>query len=172
MQDPEEPTDNDPWLRPPPGETNDIEMFCTRETFRTCHSDNVRWWTNWEEYYAVAEGVWSIGAVLPRWEWDEDAVQGFQFCGSFEGDQLAAMGAVWRYSDDKWEVAAVGTLPQFRCRGHAKAVVSLVTEHILDSGRTATCSTKPGNIAMFKAASAVGFCRIQTNASSPAEKKK
>jgi hypothetical protein len=39
-------------------------------------------------------------------------------------------------------------------------VVSLVTAHILDVGRRATCTTAQDNLAMQRTAESVGFVRI------------
>lgn len=77
------------------------------------------------------------------------------------------MAAVWKYCDTAWEAAAVGTRPATRTRhargasvrrrGFGKAVVSFVTNTILEAGRLATCSTSGDNIAMQRTAAAVGF---------------
>ena len=77
-----------------------------------------------------------------------------------EHRQLQAMAAVWRYSEDAWEVASVYTRPEVRGHGYAHAVVSFVTAAILSAGKRATCSAASGNPAMQRVAECVGFQRV------------
>ena len=86
--------------------------------------------------------------------------EGFQYCAVVEHSQLQAMAAVWRYSEDAWEVASVYTRPEARGRGYAQAVVSFVTAAILSAGKRATCSAASDNPAMQRVAECVGFQRV------------
>jgi predicted GNAT family acetyltransferase len=72
---------------------------------------------------------------------------------------IAALAAVWTYSETHWEVAAVSTDPASRQRGYGTAVVCFVTTHILEQGRKATILTRDTNVAMLKTAENVGFYR-------------
>ncbi len=107
----------------------------------------------------VGAGLWPPDLPLSRHDWEEAHEQGYRYCAIVEDGEIAALGAVWRYSEDRWEVAAVGTKPNLRRRGYAKRIVSLAVAHILACGRIATCTTERGNIAMIRAAESVGFKR-------------
>ena len=132
---------------------------CTSETFRPCPAENVRWLGTWEEYIPVAREAGYEQSPFSRAEWDEAGAEGFCYCAAIEGGRIVAMAAVWTRSEDEWEVAAVGTPPPQRRRGHGKAVVSFVTAHILQAGRVVTCSTRPDNAAMIATLESVGFQR-------------
>ena len=77
-----------------------------------------------------------------------------------QDDKIVSCAGVWRYSDEAWEVAAVGTLDGFCHKGHTKRIGAFVAAYILASGRLATCSTDDGNIAMIATAKRVGFQKI------------
>ncbi len=67
------------------------------------------------------------------------------------------MAAIWRYSNEAWELAAVSTRPEFRQRGYGQSVASFVTAAILGQGRLATCLTAGDNTAMRRTAESIGF---------------
>ncbi len=132
------------------------ELICTPESFRSCDCSRVRWLDR-ETDYVLASALWPAEAPLSRGGWEEAHEQGYSYCAIVEGGTAAALGAVWRYSKDRWEVAAIYTVPPVRRRGYATAVVCFLTAHILDSGRIATCTTEPDNTAMIRTAEGVGF---------------
>jgi predicted GNAT family acetyltransferase len=90
-------------------------------------------------------------------DWQEVFDQGFRYCGIVQSGAIVALAAVWTYSSEAWELAAVQTDEAWRGRGYAKAVCSFVTAHILANGRVATCGTGADNIAMQRVAAAIGF---------------
>jgi predicted GNAT family acetyltransferase len=96
---------------------------------------------------------------LSREDWEQNRTEGFRYCAIVEQEAIAALAAVWTYSETHWEVAAVSTAPAFRKIGYGKAVVSFVTAHILAHGRKATLLTESTNVAMLKTAESVGFSR-------------
>jgi predicted GNAT family acetyltransferase len=119
----------------------------------------VRWWSqaDWEDYFRTADGMWPGLAPLSREEWDTAHAQGYTYCAALVEGRAVAIAAVWRRSEDEWEVAAVGTAPAFRRRGYGKAVVSFVADHILRRGRAATIGFRTSNVAMRRTAESVGF---------------
>jgi len=134
-------------------------LVCTRETFRPCPCECVRWWSqaDWEDYFRTADGMWPARAPLNREEWDAAHAQGYTYCAALVEGRAVAIAAVWRRSEDEWEVAAVGTAPAFRRQGYGEAVVCFVTDYILRCGRTATIGFRKSNVAMRRAAERVGF---------------
>jgi RimJ/RimL family protein N-acetyltransferase len=133
-------------------------------------------WLDWERDYELASTIWPKEHPLSRETWLEARELGYRYCAVVERrrverrrvdrrpvgrPRLLAIAAVWRYSETAWEAAAVRTRPDARRRGYAKAAVSFVTAHILDSGRRATCTTGQDNLAMQRTAEAVGFVRIK-----------
>lgn len=134
----------------------EVRLICTKETFQPWPSTIVRW-LDWEEDFAVARNSGWQDPPLSRQEWEQARAQGFAYAAAFKGDRIVAVAAVWRRSDYEWEVAAVGTNPEFRRHGHGRTVVSFVTAYILDSGRVATCGTRADNVAMIRTAESVGF---------------
>jgi predicted GNAT family acetyltransferase len=96
---------------------------------------------------------------LSREDWEQNRTEGFRYCAIIEQEAIAALAAVWTYSQTHWEVAAVSTAPAFRQSGYGKAVVCFVTAYILEQGRKATILTESTNVAMLKTAESVGFYR-------------
>ena len=138
-----------------------LRFECTQESLRPAPSSWVQW-LDIERDFPLADVHWrALGGMLRKEDWRKWHDQGYKFCAVVEDGAIAAIGAVWRWSGEAWEVAAVHTRERFRRRGLARAVVSFLTEHILSSGRTATCHTDPGNTGMIKTAESVGFRRCQ-----------
>ena len=124
-------------------------------------------WLDWEGEDTLASTIWPAEFHLYRETWQEARELGYRYCGvvdrpSAGRPRLLAIAAVWRYSEQAWEAAAVRTQPEFRRRGLAKAVVSFATAHILESGQRATCTTGSDNLAMQRTAESVGFFRNDT----------
>lgn len=138
-----------------------VTMECTQRTFRPVEPVGVRWLDR-EREYPLAQVFWPQDVPLSREDWDDAHIHGYGYCGVVEEGRIASIGAVWTYAPDKWEVAAVRTRQDRRCRGLATRVVSFATGHILASGRIATCTAEPGNVAMIRVAEGVGFRRTQS----------
>jgi predicted GNAT family acetyltransferase len=142
------------------------KMVCSREAFRPRLAASVRW-LDWESDSDLARDLWSSGGSTysdEEWEtlWSEARAEGYRYCAVIEDDKIVSRAAVWRYSDEAWEVAAVYTVPSFRQRGYGKSVVSFATAHILEAGRVATCHTSIDNPAMIRTAETTGFCQVGT----------
>jgi GNAT superfamily N-acetyltransferase len=135
-----------------------VALTCTWETFCPHDDPRVRW-LDWEADFALAQSMWPPESPLTLAVWNEARTLGYRYCALIEAQQAVALAAVWRYSDDAWEAAAVRTRPEFRRRGYGRAVVSFVTAHILAAGRVATCHTGADNAAMIGTAERVGFAR-------------
>ncbi len=133
-------------------------LICTPESFRPSDCSDVRW-LDWENDYPLARAYWPQHPPLSREDWEQNRADGFRYCAIVEREAIAALAAVWTYSETHWEVAAVSTAPASRRRGYGKAVVSFVTAHILEQGRKATILSDSTNVAMRKTAESVGFYR-------------
>ena len=133
-----------------------VTYQCTRMSFQPLQRHPVRW-LEWEHVYHLVEVFWP--EQTPE-GWREAHEEGYQYCGVIEAGQLQAIAAVWRYSEEAWEVASVHTRPEVRRRGYAQTMVSFVTAEILRAGKRATCSTSSDNRAMQKVAESLGFQRV------------
>ena len=133
-----------------------VEMTCTLVDFRPVAMSRVRW-LDWEQDFALAQAFWPPEFPLTPEIWAEARDLGYHYCAIVEDGQIASIAAEYRCADDAWMVAAVSTAPAFRRRGYAKAVVSFVTQGILDAGRIAFCQTREDNIPMIRTAESVGF---------------
>lgn len=71
--------------------------------------------------------------------------------------RIAARAGIWKFSDDRWEVASVITHPEYRQRGYSTRLVAHCTARILLQGKTAFLSTAESNRAMQCVAEKVGF---------------
>jgi predicted GNAT family acetyltransferase len=110
-----------------------------------------------DEDFHILASFWPADSPLTRQVLSEAQADGYQYCVAFIDDIPAAVGAIWRYSDDQWEVAAIATLPHYRRRGLATAVVCHLTRTILTCGKRPTLTTALDNVAMRAVAEQVGF---------------
>jgi predicted GNAT family acetyltransferase len=133
-----------------------IEYECTPISFQPLQRHPVRW-LEWEQDEPLVQ---DFRPEQTPAGWQEAREESFQYCTVVEHSQLLALAAVWRYSEDAWEVASVYTRPEARGRGYAQAVVSFVTATILSAGKRATCSAASDNPAMQRVAECVGFQRV------------
>ena len=135
-----------------------VSLICTRASFRPIDCSRVRW-LDWVQHYPLAAAYWPEEFALLPEDWEQNRADGFRYCAIVEDGAIAALAAVWTYSNTHWEVASVSTAPSYRQQGYAKAVVSFATAHILEHDRKATILTRDTNVAMCKAAESVGFYR-------------
>jgi ribosomal protein S18 acetylase RimI-like enzyme len=133
-------------------------LICTHDSFRPSDCSRVHW-LDWQNDYPLARAYWPQDPPLSREDWEQNRADGFRYCAIVEHEAIAALAAVWTYSETHWEVAAVSTAPASRKMGYGKAVVCFVTAHILEQGRKATILTESTNVAMLKTAESVGFYR-------------
>lgn len=108
-----------------------------------------------EADYPLARDFWAF-PISPE-DWQGFHNEGYQYCAIVDAGCILSLAAVWRYSDQACELAAVSTLPEFRRRGYGQSVASFVTAAILREGRHATCLTAADNAAMRRAAESIGF---------------
>jgi predicted GNAT family acetyltransferase len=115
-------------------------------------------WLDREQDYGLAQAVWNDRDItLTQDSWREARESSYRYCAVVECGMIIAIAAVWCYSEQAWEVAAVWTKPEARRQGYALSVVSFVTAFILETGRRATCSTDADNVAMQRTAESAGF---------------
>ena len=131
-------------------------MVCLRTTFRPVPVVSARWLDPYRDY-EFARAMWASFMELSREEWLGFWEQGYDYCGIVDKGLLVARAAIWRYSDGAWELASVGTMPEYRRRGLATEVCSLATSRIVTADRLATCNTRMDNIPMQRTAAAIGF---------------
>ena len=133
-----------------------VELTCTLANFHAAPMSRVRW-LDWEQDFALAQAFWPPQFPLTPEIWAEARDLGYHYCAIIENGQIASVAAEYRCAEDAWMVAAVMTAAAFQRRGYAKAVVSFVTQGILDAGRIAFCQTRQDNIPMIRTAESVGF---------------
>jgi RimJ/RimL family protein N-acetyltransferase len=131
-----------------------VEYICAMATFKPDVRHPVRW-LDVEQDYDLVRAFW-LGE-LTRDEWRSFKDMGYTYAAAIEDDAIVSCGAAWAYSDEAWEAAAVATRSDAKGKGYATSVVSFITQHILNSGRLATCSTRLTNIPMQRVAQNVGF---------------
>jgi RimJ/RimL family protein N-acetyltransferase len=140
----------------------DVTLVCTRETFRPCPSEGARWWEvgDWEAARDAHEGMWPRDDGWTFWsekEWQQLYAEGYRYCDLLVDGKAVATAGRWPWATDEWGVIAVGTAPVHRGKGYGKAIVSFVTQTILDAGRTAVIITREDNAAMRRVAGSLGY---------------
>ena len=133
-----------------------VWFTCTRETYRPASSPDVRW-LDIPDDIPHLNGMWrETGSALTEAEWRQIAADGYTYAGVILDGRLISVAAVFKFSEDAWMLAAVGTSEPFRRRGLAKQTCSFVTGYILDHVPTATCGTRSTNDAMIRTAKRIG----------------
>lgn len=134
-----------------------IYFTCKAQDLTTIETSRVRW-LECAADYALAKDYWKArGTELAHDTWTKAHEYGYQYAAIIEDGRIVSSAGVLRFSEACWEVAAVGTLEDFRRRGYARSVVAFVTAYILNAGLLATCSTSDDNEAMTATAKSVGF---------------
>ena len=149
-----------------------LAFICTKETFRAFKMEGLRWWhvADWQEAYKANKGMWPDLDFWSEEEWDELYSQGCRYCAVLKNARAVAITGLWPRTENKWEVIAVGTAPGYRNRGYGKAIVSFVTKEILESGRSATITTRNENTPMLKIIERLGYrSRSEREQDAPAE---
>lgn len=139
-----------------------VDWICTAETFRPHPLEGLRWWRadDWEECRRVHEGVLPRADGWTWWpeeEWRKLCSEGYRYCSMLVDGRAVATAGLYPRTETEWEVIAVGTAPGFRDRGCGKAVVSCVTQEILNAGKVAMVSYRKDNAAMRRIAEALGY---------------
>ncbi len=134
-----------------------IHLTCTQEEFAPPDYSSVRW-LELDADFELARGLWAAcqqELTYPTWVEAHDL--GYTYAGIIVEEKLVSCAAVWRYSEQAWEVAAVVTRDGYRRRGYSKQAVAFVTAYIFEQSRRPTCTTNDDNIAMIATARSVGF---------------
>lgn len=119
--------------------------------FSPVNYDNVRWLSQ-DDFRYMYE---FCNMSLETWNGAKEA--GYTYCAVIEDDKTISIAAVWKYSPDKWEAAAVNTRKGYENMGFAKQVVSFVTDYILSQNKIPTLTTCENNIPMRRVAEKLGF---------------
>ena len=135
----------------------ELLFVCTPLTFVPVTDARVRWLDQDRDYHLAREFWKAAGFSLKRPEWEEIHDEGYRYGGLIDDQDLASRAAVWTYSSTRWELAAVTTRDGYRTRGHATAVCSFITAHILTRGRIATCHIRSANRPMQGVALSLGY---------------
>lgn len=137
----------------------DLTFICTKETFRAFKMEGLKWWrvSDWQEAYKAIKEMWPDSEPWAEEEWNELYSQGYRYCAVLRHGRAVAAAGLWPRTENEWEVIAVGTAPGYRNRGYSKAIVSFVTEEILESGRNATITTCNENTPMLKIIERLGY---------------
>lgn len=137
-----------------------ISFVCSKQDLIPVDDAGIRW-LDLAADYALVKAYWRArGQELSRDTWAQAHASGYRYAALVREGQILSCAAAWRYSDEAWEVAAVGTLEGFRRQGYATRVVAFVTAYILVSGRVATCHTDEDNLAMRATARRAGFREV------------
>jgi RimJ/RimL family protein N-acetyltransferase len=135
------------------------EVACTAERFSPRPADGMRWWRadEWEEFRRAHEGRWSNAPFWDGETWRRLYAEGYRYCSRLVDGRAVAIAGIWPRTDREWEVIGLTTAEGFRRKGYGRAIVSCVTQRILDAGRVATMSYKEENAAMRRLAEALGY---------------
>lgn len=128
-----------------------VKYELKKKDFRPVAFERVRWLED-KDYHYMRDY-----AKFSRELWNSAKKEGYTYCAVIEEEKIIAMAAVWKYSEDKWEAAAVSTRKGYENKGLCKQAVSFVSDHILSEGKTATLTTAQDNLPMRKVAEALGY---------------
>ncbi len=137
-----------------------IKFICTDENLKNCTDNSVTEFDAYENYAMLNEffGEHDKSLMCSKEEYFKD----FDYNSWIDyviikNGKIISRAGIWKRSDGEWEVAGVSTLPQYRRKGYGATVVRHCISKIIESGKTATCSTKATNIPMIKTAVKAGF---------------
>jgi len=138
---------------------DEMQVVCRPEAFRPYRIVGLRWWGpgEWDAACKAHKGMWRHSTWWSQEEWHELYSEGYRYCSLMRNGRAVATAGLWPRTDREWEVVAVGTAPGFRNKGYGKAVVSFVTQAIVDAGRNATLTFRRRNTPMRRIASALGY---------------
>lgn len=78
---------------------------------------------------------------------------------NMDGD-IVSFAIPLSFRDGETEIGGVATVPDQQNKGYCKALISEMAFRILNEGKTATLTTEKTNLAMQKAAEAIGMKRL------------
>ncbi len=141
-----------------------VKFICTDKSLRNCTSNCVTEFDSYENYDMINEffGGHDKSLMCSKEEYfdgfDRNAWTDYVI---IENGKIISRAGIWKAKDNEWEVAGVSTLPAYRRKDYGKTVVRHCIAKIIESGRTATCSTKATNIPMIKTAIKAGFKLVE-----------
>lgn len=135
----------------------DVKFDMRPSEFKPVACERVRWLADAD--FSYMNEFWNMD--LETWNGAKEA--GFTYCAIIEDNKILSVAAVWKYSEKKWEAAAVNTRKGYENRGLAKQVVSFVTAYILKQEKTPTLTTGEGNEAMRSVAVSLGYRLIESS---------
>jgi RimJ/RimL family protein N-acetyltransferase len=136
-----------------------VQMVCTRETFTPRPSDGARWWEV-EDYDAARdahEGMWPGVTFWSEEEWRQFHAEGCRHADLLVDGHAVSTAGLWPRTDEEWGPIAVSTAPDHRNKGYCKALISFVTQAVLDAGKRAVIVTRDDNAPMRRVAEALGY---------------
>ncbi len=119
--------------------------------------ENVRWLDASELDVFNRHLALCLQRPLDAATWRRAYAEGTVYCGRFAGDTMVARACVEKYSEDRWEVADVRTVREYRGRGCATAVCDYVLRYILAQNRVPTMRTEEDNAAMRRVIAKLRF---------------
>ena len=142
----------------------DIKLKCTKDSFKGTTNNCVLEFDAYKNYEQLNEyfGSFDKSFMCSKEEYFGDGID-YELWDDYviwEDGRIVSRAAIWKYSQTAWEVAAVSTLPEYRCKGYGEIIVSHCTALILNNGKIATCTTSDTNIAMRRTAEKVGFMEM------------
>lgn len=137
-----------------------VKFICTDKSLKECISNLVKEFDAYKNYDMINEffGKHDKSLMCSK----EEYFDGFDYNTwndyvIIENGKIISRAGIWKVNDNEWEVAGVSTLPDYRRKGYGEVVVRHCIAKIMESGKTATCSTKVTNIPMIKTAIKAGF---------------
>lgn len=137
-----------------------INFICTKDDFIGGFDPRATELNAWEDYDLLNE---FFGAHNPDLMCSRDEYfDGFDSSSwtdyvIIEDGAIVSRAAIWKKSDEVWEVAGVSTRPDRRGEGFGSAVVRSCAVKIIENGKIASCTTRPTNTAMINTALSAGF---------------
>lgn len=119
--------------------------------------DEISWLDVSTDYPAAREYWAAFDQPLTFSTWETAHQFGYQYAAILRDGNILSCAAVWKFSDDTWEIAAVSTLPEHRQKGYSKQVITFLTMYTLEQGRKSVCSTNDDNAAMIATIKSVGY---------------
>ena len=141
----------------------DIRFQCTKDSFKGASHSCIMEFDAYENFEQLSNFYVSFDKNLiftkeayfkggiPRELWNDYVI--------WDNGKIVSRAAIWKYSPTAWEVAAVSTLPEHRCKGYGEMLVSHCTAIILQNRKVATCTTDSQNITMRNLIEKVGYTK-------------
>ena len=115
-------------------------------------------WLGEEDYRIFARHLELCGQrPISEDDWKEVYADGAIYCGLFEHGKMIARACREIISCDRWEIADVRVVREYRNRGHAFEICSFVLNYILSEGKIPSIRTEEDNYPMQSVIKKLGF---------------